>query len=38
MNKTLRFLLVVLIAIAAMAYAVHSIHVGGLVRSLHGGA
>jgi hypothetical protein len=38
MNKTIRILLIVLIAIAALAYAVHSTHLEGMMRTLHGGA
>jgi hypothetical protein len=38
MNKTIRILLVVLTVIAALAYAMHSTHLEGMMRRLHGGA
>jgi hypothetical protein len=38
MNKTIGILLILVIAIAALAFAVHSTHLEGLMRSLHGGA
>ena len=37
MNKTIRILLILLTAIAALAYALHSTHFEGLMRTLHGG-
>jgi hypothetical protein len=37
MNKTIRIAVILLIAAAALVYAVHSTHLEGLMRSLHGG-